>query len=87
MKEMLLDEPRYGSTYGRLSSEAPIEFLLPGCIARCTSNKMTFHSLYPGLQSQGGYGEEPPFESNFSWDFWFYSSPGLHYMHGAGSQV
>lgn len=35
------------------------------------------------LQSQGGYGEEPPFESNFSWGFWFGSSPGLHYMHGA----
>ncbi|KAG0615975.1 hypothetical protein M758_5G080700 [Ceratodon purpureus] len=39
------------------------------------------------LRSQGGYWEEPPFESNFSWGFWFGSSDGLHYMHGGGSQV
>nr|XP_024379128.1 uncharacterized protein LOC112283946 isoform X1 [Physcomitrium patens]PNR53252.1 hypothetical protein PHYPA_009628 [Physcomitrium patens] len=39
------------------------------------------------LHSQGGYWEDSPFESNFSWGFWFGSSTGLRYMHGAGSQL
>lgn len=46
-----------------------------------------FITLHTGLHSQGGYWEDSPFESNFSWGFWFGSSTGLRYMHGAGSQL
>jgi hypothetical protein len=61
------------------------DFNVAEYIARCTFHKTTFN-LYPGLQGESGYWEEPPFESNFSWGFWFGSSGSLHYMHGAGSK-